>query len=422
MERIVLSVGCGHDGRLGHGGDRNESVPRRLAFFDSKKEVRSVAAGGYHTFFVCTDYVYSVGLNESGQLGIGSKQSYSLPRAVPNLVPDTIRVITLGRYHSVVVLNGGTALACGENKNGQLGMGDYDSRTYFGQIEALNSHRVITAAAGAFHTLFGVPSETNPLSMAVLTCGKGDSGELGYNPDAIHTLSRIDQRIKGTNWTLESTQQHQDFATSFTTTRPRQSGEKEERRLEVDCPRPYLIDIPFSLDISKTTLHAGFHHSCVICPPYAFHFGCRYDGQHETSTSSVALPLVTSDGRTPRAVVCGEEMLVLSNEEGSLEVMGRGLLGLEESDYTDGLTAVKAFTRCPEIVSGCARFIMAWEPLGTSVLSFGDNYMGQCGVGNETDIWTTPSVVQFPSECGRVIEVSCGVRHAVFLCERKEQR
>ena len=105
---IVLSCGCGHDGRLGHGREDNLSVPTPIDFFIEKQlRVVNIVAGGYHSFVQCENAVYSFGDNNYGQLGLMDKSSLS--RLKPTEVTflgngENIAQIACGAYHSMVVM------------------------------------------------------------------------------------------------------------------------------------------------------------------------------------------------------------------------------------------------------------------------------------------------------------------------------
>eukprot|EP00759_Apiculatamorpha_spiralis_P052055 PhF_6_TR5594/c0_g1_i1/m.8034 len=432
---LVLSVGCGHDGRLGHGTDRNESIPRPILFFQNKGIVRRVFAGGYHSFFMTDEFVYATGYGEEGQLGIGSRMSYKLPQLVKDLNPSVVADISLGRYHSVALYNNGTVWTCGENKNGQLGHGDHDPRVRFNQVDAFEGRRVHAISAGGYHTVFAVRSEEEGVNaLEVFTCGKGDFGELGYNADAIHSMKRVENRVKATNWSSESVQDSMAFRTSYNNA---VSGGKKsskaptiQRRLEVDCSTPRQVTIPYTLDVSSTTIYAGLHHTIVSCPPFTFHFGCRYDGVPETDASSIPTPLLLNEDSAvpPRSTACGDDVMVCVCEDG-LYAQGKGMLG--DGNVREEHTQSTQWVRCSvpptaentaliqsktSRVSGCDKYFYIWEAGGQRILCFGDNYTGQCGNGDEIDV-VTPTCVQLPAGV-KVLDVSVGVRHAIILCEK----
>ena len=77
MQCAVLSWGCGQGGRLGHGGERDETSPRtlRAAAFrhdDPGGRVVRAAAGGSHSLLLTADgEVLAFGCSSDGRLGLG---------------------------------------------------------------------------------------------------------------------------------------------------------------------------------------------------------------------------------------------------------------------------------------------------------------------------------------------------------------
>ncbi len=84
---------------------------------------------------LCSDgTVVGWGRNSQGQLGDGSSTQCSLPVTVnsdtgldPRYVP--IRSIAAGALHSIALCDGGTVVAWGDNRHGQLGDGTTTDRT-----------------------------------------------------------------------------------------------------------------------------------------------------------------------------------------------------------------------------------------------------------------------------------------------------
>ncbi len=82
---------------------------------------RSISGGWYHSCGVTTaDDAYCWGLNNWGQLGIGSwGGTYDEPNPVTSGL--AFQLVTAGRYHSCGVTTGNDAYCWGLNKYGQLG-------------------------------------------------------------------------------------------------------------------------------------------------------------------------------------------------------------------------------------------------------------------------------------------------------------
>lgn len=105
-------------------GGTNIPVPTTIP---GLTKIVGVSGGAYHAFFLRDDQtVWALGDNKYGQLGVGD----TLPRFTPVQVPflDNIVQIATGNNFSLFLKNNGTVYACGQNCTGQLGI---DTCGYF---------------------------------------------------------------------------------------------------------------------------------------------------------------------------------------------------------------------------------------------------------------------------------------------------
>eukprot|EP00798_Chlamydomonas_sp_ICE-L_P032818 gene32818-biopygen14031 len=175
-------------GQLGLGHTSNTiTVPTKVPGINNAS---LVACGDGFTLCVRTDgTAISTGLNDNGQLGIGSDANGQLGRGassanvvinsniVPMLMPDgsnvPARSISAGGYHSAVLLNNGSAYLCGKNDQGQCGASTtlVPHANSLGIIPSLSN--VVDVACGHEHTLFTC------YDGQVLGVGRNDRGQLG---------------------------------------------------------------------------------------------------------------------------------------------------------------------------------------------------------------------------------------------------
>ena len=90
---LLWTWGLGTDGRLGHGTDETESLPRVVDGVPRGQRVVNCAAGDAHTVF-CLDNgdVYSFGLGEGARLGHGDKETAMSPRLVQKVKSQMIHI------------------------------------------------------------------------------------------------------------------------------------------------------------------------------------------------------------------------------------------------------------------------------------------------------------------------------------------
>jgi alpha-tubulin suppressor-like RCC1 family protein len=178
----VWTWGDGHDGRLGHGNEIQQNVPKRVRRLTN---VTDIAAGGRHSLAVGEGgVVYIWGNNRYGQLGLGdqgggthpikrtyAKRSHIRQRLVPTFVNgvDGVVAVAAGRGYSLALSRDGTVMACGENGEGQLGLGDTAQRNTFTVVAGLRG--VVDIDAGGGHSI-AVTCEGE-----VWTWGRGHGGD-----------------------------------------------------------------------------------------------------------------------------------------------------------------------------------------------------------------------------------------------------
>jgi alpha-tubulin suppressor-like RCC1 family protein len=134
----------------GAGGDRVLS-PNRLAFSGSLSFV--AMGGGFSCILDAKGAVSCLGDDASGQLGVDGPQNYSSPTVVAGLNADKL---VAGASHTCARRTDGTMLCWGSNAFGQLGTGDSVSRSKPMEVTAL-AGRVAHLATGANHTCGQTP-------------------------------------------------------------------------------------------------------------------------------------------------------------------------------------------------------------------------------------------------------------------------
>ncbi|KAL6598402.1 RCC1/BLIP-II protein [Neocallimastix sp. 'constans'] len=186
----LYTWGVGEHGELGRKIMERHKVgssliPRAINFSRAKKFVK-VYAGGYHTFAVTSNNeVYSFGLNNYGQLGLGDEISREQPEEVELPEGFVIKDIGVGEHHTIIL---GEAYAFGRNDSYQLGLGDnqpHNTPTLAPELKNL-----VSISCGSAFSL-GVTKDGDFMAWGYGECGQlGNSGVDEEKPKIIDLKGR----------------------------------------------------------------------------------------------------------------------------------------------------------------------------------------------------------------------------------------
>ena len=187
----VLGFGNGTGGRLGRDEaaqgeaaeedeDALRAVPRAVQGLEGAS---AVASGDNHSFAVVRGELWCWGSGQWGRLGNGLQSDVYFPVRVSIGRAETVRSVTCGAYHTVVLTAGQQVFAFGWNKQGRVGVGKQPSLTVTSPLplpalapSALQSP-VVGIAAGQQHTLAWTEAG------AVYSWGAGAGGCLGHGDE-----------------------------------------------------------------------------------------------------------------------------------------------------------------------------------------------------------------------------------------------
>lgn len=149
----VFSWGWGQAGKLGHGSHRSQLRPQRVTALEGQS-VLSVSAGHSYSLAITVDGdVYSWGSGYLSQLGHGSEEVSLLPKKVEAFSGQRAVAVSAGDYHSLAITAGGDVYSWGKGNAGQLGHGNIGSQPLPRRIAALEGRRVVAVSAGSLHSL-----------------------------------------------------------------------------------------------------------------------------------------------------------------------------------------------------------------------------------------------------------------------------
>ncbi|XP_072031366.1 serine/threonine-protein kinase Nek9-like isoform X2 [Amphiura filiformis] len=200
QDREVFIWGCGEFGRLGLGDEDDHFTPEKVKF-RGNKTISSVCAGCEGTFFLTADgKVLACGSNEHNQLGFNTitaglrkrqvKECYDIPyKDVPTLVKPLSRYnitsIAAGKTHSAAITDHGRLITFGQNKYGQLGVGDLKSRSGVNEVKGgLHGKIVVRADCGDSFTVIATSDNQ------IYSFGHSELGKLGISSEHRSSLKR----------------------------------------------------------------------------------------------------------------------------------------------------------------------------------------------------------------------------------------
>jgi alpha-tubulin suppressor-like RCC1 family protein len=170
------SFGSGEDGRLGHGGQGDEAVPRLIEALNHVV-VKQVAAGTYHSIVLTREGgVFTWGSGSLGSLGHGNHGQQLVPKQVWTL--SNVTDIAAGSSHGLAVGEGGCVYTWGYSVHGQLGLGHGVGTTRDVPTEVPGVNEVVAVVAGSYQSFVLSRDGT------VMTGGSNDDGQLGLG-DAV---------------------------------------------------------------------------------------------------------------------------------------------------------------------------------------------------------------------------------------------
>ena len=169
--------GQGRDGRLGHGDQEHQLLPKKVEALAGQRVI-AVSAGGEHSLAITADgVVWSWGFGVDSQLGHGDMQNQLLPKKVEAFAEQRVNAVSAGTGHSLAITADGAVWSWGRGGIGRLGHGDEHSQLLPKKIEALAGQRIAAVSAGVRHSL------ALTADSAVFTWGQGECGIVGHGED-----------------------------------------------------------------------------------------------------------------------------------------------------------------------------------------------------------------------------------------------
>jgi alpha-tubulin suppressor-like RCC1 family protein len=380
--------------------------------------VLEIEAGGYHTCArTGTEGVMCWGLNAYGQIGdgtIGEENSRIAPVGVADL-PQEVLGVSLGTYHTCVVLDSSGLKCWGDNFEGQLGDGTIIERTRPVDVTGM-SEGVVSISAGGFHTCAIMDSGQ------VRCWGSNISGCAGNGVRADRPIPADVPGLAGTS--ILSTGNYHTCAFSETQGTlcwgRNDYGQIGDGTLEEK-------DTPVGVSELTSTLlaiSAGQHHTCALLAGGALRcWGRNEYGELGDGTNIVAETEPTSVillGSAAVDVAAGDLHTCALLDSGGVQCWGdneNGKLGIGTTGGSSNVPVnVSGLSSSVRAISANRDYTCVLLDAG-GVKCWGYNFFGMLGNGTFTDS-STPGNVLYglpPEPLTGVAAVSAGGYHACAL-------
>ncbi|KAL0479589.1 hypothetical protein AKO1_007799 [Acrasis kona] len=212
----IVSCGANEHGQCGQSGASRSSLSMSKVTLDSRQIIQ-VSCGANHCIALNREgNVFSWGANDHYQLGLTDYDtSVDQPLSVQyNLRKETITKVCAGSNFSAAISDSGKAFTWGLNHRGQLGHGDDDGRDVPERVRELCSEKLSSVACGDAFIIFVTSSGS------LYSCGENLNGELGlgafdeckYSPEPVPELVYVKKVCAGAKHCIAITKVNSVYA------------------------------------------------------------------------------------------------------------------------------------------------------------------------------------------------------------------
>ena len=120
----VWSWGDGENGTLGHGDEQEQPLPKKVEALAGQR-VLAVSAGGMHSLAITANgAVFAWGDGAYGRLGHGDEQEQLLPKKIETFAGQRVVAVSAVSRHSLAITADGAVFTWGKDNHACLGHGE----------------------------------------------------------------------------------------------------------------------------------------------------------------------------------------------------------------------------------------------------------------------------------------------------------
>ena len=399
----IRNMGNNVRGQIGVGDTTQRNTPVQV--FGISSSATAIAGGYYQTTVLLADgSMRTVGLNDSGQLGVADTVS----RLIPVKVGVSGNKVGCGWSHTAVVSNDGTVRTFGDNTYGQLGVGDTTQRLT--PVTVVNITSAVAVAIGYFFTAVVLADGT------VRTFGRNHFGQLGINVSGGTRQTPV-QVLGISSSAVAVATGFYHMAVLLADGTVRTFGDNSNGQLGINITGGTRQTPVTVLNITSATAVAchDFGNAVLLADGTVRTFGYNHVGQLGVGDTTDRLTPVQVFGisSSATAVACGRFHTIVRIDDGTVRTFGRnqnGQLGINVTGGSRETPVAVLNITSASFIAGSRYFTAVILADGT-VRTFGSNN-GNLGV-NDTTTRQTP--VQVFGISSSATTVACGRYHTAVL-------
>jgi len=197
-------------GSVGFGDSNNVYKP--IANTTGKRPVMVSSGTNFSIILMNDNSVYGIGNNDNGQLGLGNSTSVNVLTQITIPVGKTVKQVSCGTGHTVILMTDSTVYCAGLNSNGQLGNGGTVNSNTLVQMTNSTGRTPSQIAAGINSTFVLMGNNT------IYGCGSNGSRQI--NPANTSNQLSLFQITNGTGQTVSKIFTGGNYLVALMTTSP----------------------------------------------------------------------------------------------------------------------------------------------------------------------------------------------------------
>jgi len=450
VQHEVFTWGNGIKGKLGHGDEVEQRIPKELTVIRQFTPI-SLTAGDTHSACVtAAGKLYTWGDGQYGKLGHGSNQSELTPMRVAALSDVEIISVSCGPFHTLAVDKSGKVWSFGQSKNGKLGHLDIDHSDI--PLTVKNLDGVRTAFASTWNSY--VVDRNN----RAFSWGSSEKDMLGHKEDPAgqHVpkpiewlkIARVIESKGETAKEASSSSKVAQVVCSFTNTFAITDagevyvfGSNENGQCGADPKKVgQSFKKPFKMPLftpenncQVKVLACGFSHCLAVTTQrklYAWgHNDCGQLGNGRKDPVFEPTLVDVFRGTVIEFCACGDEYSAVINETGELYTFGshsKGRLGIGPVDENGcelipqkvqlaGFPHIKYICCGVNHVLAIPDYDSEEDNADKGIWSWGLSTRGQLGHGNRITQYSPQLITKLAKE--KFKKVACGYEHSMALTE-----